>query len=122
MVVEMLAKQAELRRLTVSEVRDGLVLWFVERAEPQLRRAMAYTAPGASDQEVRRALLLRARTFFAGLASTFDDPTWADLRRVKQRMATYLLPERGVRQAVRREIEHWDLLLAGPLPQRHLTV
>jgi hypothetical protein len=112
-VVEVLARRAEIRRLSVQEARDGLVSWFMHRAEPQVRKGMRYTSPGASPEEVLRVLQLRARTFFLRLASPWDEPTWADLRRVKDRMQTYLMPRRADRDDLSHESELWDFILVG---------
>jgi len=116
MVVEALARRAEIRRLTVQEVRDGLVSWFVLRGEPQARRGMRYTAPGAGRAEVRRVLHQRARAFFVRLASPWDEPTWSDLRRVKARMESWLLPRRSDLAELCRESELWDLVLLAQPP------
>ena len=117
MVVEGLARRAELRRLTVQEVRDGLVSWFILRGEPQVRKGMRFTAPGAGAAEVHRVLQQRARTFFVRLASPWEEPTWSDLRRVKARMETWLLPRRSELNALCHESELWDYLLTAPPPQ-----
>ncbi|WP_373045950.1 hypothetical protein [Vulgatibacter sp.] len=112
-MVEVLARRAEVRRLSVQEARDGLVSWFMERAEPQVRRGMKFTSPHANAEEIQRVLQQRARTFFHRLASTWEEPTWADLRRVKTRMQTYLLPQREVLEVLAHEIDLWDFILAG---------
>lgn len=113
MVVEHLARRAEGRRLTVQEVRDALIAWCAVRAEGQIRRAMAFTSPEATDAEVRRLARQRARAFFERIASPFEEPTWADLRRVQARMRTWLLPCRAERHAVHREAALWERLLVG---------
>ena len=120
-VVDVLARRAEIRRLSVQEARDGLVSWFMHRAEPQVRKGMKYTSPGAAPEEVLRVLQMRARSFFQRLASPWDDPTWADLRRVKTRMQTYLMPRRAVKDELFRETELWDFILVGTLPARRAT-
>jgi hypothetical protein len=55
---------------------------------------MCFTDPRAGVAEVRRVARLRARSFFCGFASGFEDPTLADLRRVKERMDAWLRPDR----------------------------
>ncbi len=118
-MVELLARRAEARRLTVQEARDGLVHWFVRRAERQALRGMRYTAPEAPPEAVQRLLRQRAQLFFERLASTWTEPTWADLRRVKARMQAYLLPRRADRRVLTRETELWDFVLGmGPPPAR----
>lgn len=117
-MVDLLARRAEAKRLSVQEARDGLVWWFVRRAEPQARRGMRYTAPEAPPEAVRRLLTQRAERFFARLASGWSEPTWADLRRVKARMQSYLLPGRADRRALSRENDLWDYVLGGPPPAR----
>lgn len=105
--IEALGRRAAARRLTVHEVRDALVSWFMERAEPQIRKGMRYTAPRATKEEIRRVMMSRARGFFVKLGSTYDDPTWADLRRVKSRMDVYL---RNPPPSDEQEV--WEMLLA----------
>lgn len=117
-MVELLARRAEARRLSVQEARDGLVWWFVRRAERQARRGMQFTAPEAAPEAVQRLLRSRARRFFVRLASTWAEPTWADLQRVKARMQAYLLPDRSSRRALAREAELWDFVLGGTAPSR----
>jgi hypothetical protein len=92
--VEALARRLARRPAAVQELRDALVLWFVDRAQPQIARGMQYTDPDASLAEIRRVARLRAGSFFRGLVSSFEDPTRADLRRVKKRMDAWLRPER----------------------------
>lgn len=82
-----LAERAALRRVSRVEQRDALVIWFAERAAPRIRRGLP---AGTDDGETRRLARLRARSFFDGLASNFEEPTLADLRRVKDRMGRWL--------------------------------
>ena len=117
-MVDLLAKRAEARRLSVQEARDGLVWWFVRRAERQALRGMRYTAPEAPPHAVERLLRLRAERFFVRLASTWTEPSWADLRRVKARMQAYLLPTRNDRRRLARETALWDYVLGGTPPAR----
>ena len=117
-MVAFLARRAEAHRLTVQEARDGLIAWFALWAEPQIRKGMRFTSPGASREEIRHVLRMRAHGFVERLASSFEVPSWADLRRVKRRMELYLLPRRGRLATLGRERELWDYVLAGHQPVR----
>lgn len=71
-------------------VRDALVEWFVAEALPQVKKGMPYSTGRVKDEEARRLARVRALGFFQGLDSTYDHPTFADLRQVKARMDVYL--------------------------------
>lgn len=111
MRLEELVARASSQRLGTILLRDELISWFLIQAEPQCRKGMAYTSPGATAEEIQRVLRARALAFFEGVASPFEAPTFADLRRVKRRMVSYLLPEKGRAQRLHRESGLWDLLL-----------
>lgn len=111
--IETLMRRATVRKLAPVEVREALVSWFVARAEPQVRRAMKYTSERQTTEELQRVLQMKARSIFARLASTWEAPTWADLRRAKRRMDSYLLPKGRAAREIERERELWDELLAN---------
>jgi hypothetical protein len=75
---------------TPLRVRDALVEWFVEEALPQIKKGMRYTSGTVKDEDARRLARVRAHGFFQRLPSSFDHPTFADLRQVKNRMDVYL--------------------------------
>ncbi|AKU90060.1 hypothetical protein AKJ08_0447 [Vulgatibacter incomptus] len=112
MIVESLARRAACNAPSVLEVRDALVTWFAQHGEAQVRKGMRFTAPNASKAEVQRMVQLKARSFFHGLSSTYDQPSWEDLRRVKARMISYLRPADGP-QVLERESHMWDGLLVA---------
>lgn len=107
--VEAFARRIARRPASRQELRDALVLWFVGLAEPRVRRGMRYTDPEAGIAEIRRVARMRARSFFHFLASSFEDPTLADLRRVKHRMNCWLSPDRRHRK----HEDLWDEILGG---------
>lgn len=116
MRLETLWGRATSQRLTPARARDELISWFILRAEPQCRRGMAYTSPHATNEEIQRVLKARALAFFQAMASPFDAPTWADLRRVKKRMLSYLLPDSVTAPRVQEESAVWDRLLVDGSP------
>lgn len=113
MELEHLAARAAAGNVGEVEVRDALVGWFVELAEPQVRQGLRYTSPRASPAEVRRILHQRAAAFFHGLDSTFDEPALDDLRRVKARMDSYLRVRGDAAARKTFDDPRWAAILAG---------
>jgi len=85
--------------VTALDVRDALLGSYRVQARAFLRRGMRYSDPNGDSAALERRVVERAKTFFKGLDSSYEQPTLLDLREVQRRMHSFAHPRWAARLA-----------------------